>query len=173
MKFTIEERVFIVENFARKKCIRKFRRKYFDPPVPTMCVFKLVKKWRATGSGCDIKKQVKRIVLTEEKVRDTEARLQFSPRKLLRCLAQETGVLLSLVPRDSDARMTALAKVNSKCKRQTRPLVEVASHINKPRTGSNKNLVLGLRWGLTPRQTGRLIVGRNITLTLTLTRVNE
>jgi hypothetical protein len=29
---------------------------------------------------------------------------------------------------------------------------------------SNKNLVLGLRWGLTPRLTGLLTVGRDVTL---------
>jgi hypothetical protein len=86
MKVTIEQRVFIVETFARKKtyrkCIRKFHHKYPDSPVP------------AIGSVCDIKKQSKRIVLTEGKVWDIEARLQISPRKSLRCLAQETGVLL-------------------------------------------------------------------------------
>jgi hypothetical protein len=65
MKFTTEQRVFIVESFARKKLrekrIRKFRLKYRDSPVPTAsCVSKLVKKWRVTGSvsrnlfkGCD------------------------------------------------------------------------------------------------------------------------
>jgi hypothetical protein len=84
-------------NFARKKtyrkCICKFRHKYLDSPVPTtLCVSNLVKKWGVTGSVCDIKKQSKRIVLTEEKVQDIEARLQISPRKLLRRLAQETGV---------------------------------------------------------------------------------
>jgi hypothetical protein len=30
---------------------------------------------------------------------------------------------------------------------------------------SNKNLVLGPRWALTPKLTGRLTVGRNVTLT--------
>jgi hypothetical protein len=34
---------------------------------------------------------------------------------------------------------------------------------------SNKNLVLGSKWGLTPRLTGRLTVGHNVSLTLTLT----
>jgi hypothetical protein len=34
-------------------------------------------------------------VLTEEDVRDTEARLQISPRKSLRRLAQEAGVSLA------------------------------------------------------------------------------
>jgi hypothetical protein len=61
MKFTIEQRVFIVETFARKKktyrkCIRKFRRKYPDSPVPTTSCVLNVKKWQAKGSVCDIKK---------------------------------------------------------------------------------------------------------------------
>jgi hypothetical protein len=43
---------------------------------------------------CDKKKQPKRTVLTEAKVQDIEARLQISPRKSLRHLAQETGVSL-------------------------------------------------------------------------------
>jgi hypothetical protein len=41
-----------------------------------------------------MKKQPKRIVLTDEMVRDIEARLQISPRKSLRRLAQETGFSL-------------------------------------------------------------------------------
>jgi hypothetical protein len=52
----------------------KCRRKYCDSPVPMKSyVSKLVKKWWATGSLCDMKKQLKRIVLTEEKFRDIEA----------------------------------------------------------------------------------------------------
>jgi hypothetical protein len=59
MKFTTEQHVFIVESFTRKKtyrkCILKFRRKYPDSPVPiASCVSKLVQKWRATGSVCDM-----------------------------------------------------------------------------------------------------------------------
>jgi hypothetical protein len=96
MKFTTEQGVFIVESFARKKTyrkrIRKFHRKYRDSPVPTAsCVSKLVKKWQATGSVCDMKKQPKRIVLSDKKVWVIEARLQISPRKSLRRLAQEHG----------------------------------------------------------------------------------
>jgi hypothetical protein len=53
-----------------------------------------VKKWRATGSVCDIKQHSKRIVLTEEKVRDIEARLQIRRRESLGRLAQETVVSL-------------------------------------------------------------------------------
>jgi hypothetical protein len=102
MKFTTEQLVFIVESFARKKtyrkCIRKFRRKYRDSPVPTASyVSKLVRKWWTTGSVCHMKKQSKRIVLTDENVRDIEARLQISPRKSLRRVAQETGVSLGLL----------------------------------------------------------------------------
>jgi hypothetical protein len=41
-----------------------------------------------------MKRQSKRNVLTEEKFQDIQARLQVSPRKLLRRLAQETGVSL-------------------------------------------------------------------------------
>ena len=99
MKFTIKQRVFIVETIARKniyrKFARRFRQKYPDSPVPTKsCVNRLLKKWRATGSVSDKKKQSKRTVLTELKVQDIQARLQISPRKSLRRLAQETGVSL-------------------------------------------------------------------------------
>jgi hypothetical protein len=87
--------VFIVETFVRKKTYSKCIRKYPDSPAPTKsCVSKLLKKWRATGSVCDIKKELKKIVLTEEKVRDTEARLLISPRKSLRRLEEVTGVSL-------------------------------------------------------------------------------
>jgi hypothetical protein len=84
MKFTTGQHVFIVESFARektyRKCTHKFRRKYPDSPVPTAsCVSKLVQNWWATGSVCDMKKQLKRIVLNDEKVWDIEARLQISP----------------------------------------------------------------------------------------------
>jgi hypothetical protein len=47
--------------------------------------------------------------------------------------------------------MTALARASSNCKRQTRPLI---------REGAPNGCFV-------PRQTGRLTVGRNITLTLT------
>jgi hypothetical protein len=77
----------------------------------------------------------------------------------------------SRVPRDSDPRMTALARISSNCKRQTRSLVrESAPH------QQTRNCLTAIKiWSsdpdvcLTPRQTGRLTVGRNITLTLTLT----
>jgi hypothetical protein len=90
--------MFIVETFARKKLTENVSVSFIIN-IPTFQflqsrLFKLVKKWWAKGSVCDIKKQLKRIVLTDEKVRDIEARLQISSRKSLRRLAQETGVSL-------------------------------------------------------------------------------
>jgi hypothetical protein len=41
---------------------------------------------------------------------------------------------------------------------------ERTPHVDKTVTGSNKNLVLGPGRGLTPRLTGRLAVGCNVTL---------
>jgi hypothetical protein len=41
-----------------------------------------------------MKRQSKRNITTEEKIQDIQARLQVSPRKSLRRLAQETGVSL-------------------------------------------------------------------------------
>jgi hypothetical protein len=50
----------------------------------------------------------------------------------------------SPVPRDSDPRMTALARANSNYKRQTRPLVRESA----PLSDGNKNLVVSPRWVL-------------------------
>jgi hypothetical protein len=64
--------------------------------------------------------------------------------------------------------MTALARASSNCKRQTRPHVrETGPH------QQTRNCLTVIRiaqdGSLTPRQTGRLTVGRNIILTLSLT----
>jgi hypothetical protein len=69
--------------------------------------------------------------------------------------------------KDSDPRTTALANANSNCKRQTRPLVREGG----PHQQTRKCLILIKIWSWTPdgcmtrRQTGRLTVRRNITLT--------
>jgi hypothetical protein len=45
------------------------------------------------------------------------------------CMCEEQGKIWPRVPRDSDPRMTALARASSNCKRQTPPLVrESAPH---------------------------------------------
>jgi hypothetical protein len=51
-----------------------------------------VNKLRTEGLLIDKKQKHKRLVLTEEKLDDTGARLQRAPRKSLKCLARETGV---------------------------------------------------------------------------------
>jgi hypothetical protein len=73
------------------------------------------------------------------------------------------------VPRDSDQRMTALARTSSNCKRQTHYLVrEVAL-----RQQTRNSLAVTKIWSgasdgsLTPRQTYRLTAGCNIILTKT------
>jgi hypothetical protein len=62
--------------------------------------------------------------------------------------------------------MTALASASSNCKRQTRPLVREGAP--NQQTRNNKDLVVTPDECFLPRQTGRLTVGRNITLTLTV-----
>jgi hypothetical protein len=78
--------------------------------------------------------------------------------------------ILSWVPRDSDPRMTALARSSSNCKRQTRPLVRKGAPHQQTRNCLRVTKIWSWnpRWGLTSRQTGRLTVGRNVTMTSTL-----
>jgi hypothetical protein len=52
--------------------------------------------------------------------RDTVSRRR---RRKGKHLKSETGKIRSQVPRDSDPRMTALARASTNCKRQIRPLV--------------------------------------------------
>jgi hypothetical protein len=98
VRYSIEQRVFLIETYftkkkSVKKCIRKFRLKFPEAPVPTQpYVNQLIRKLHITGSMLDKKKERKRNVLTEEKLTDIQARLQLSPRKSLRRLSQETDV---------------------------------------------------------------------------------
>jgi hypothetical protein len=67
--------------------------------------------------------------------------------------------------------MTALARASSNCKRQTRALVREG--VPRQQTRNCMTVIKISSWApdecLTPRQTGRLTVGRKITFTLTLT----
>jgi hypothetical protein len=96
VRYSIEQRVFLTGTyFAKKKsvkkCIWKFRLKFPEAPVPSQpYVNQLIRRRHITGSVLDKKKERKRSVLTEEKLTDIQARLQLSPRKSLRMLAQET-----------------------------------------------------------------------------------
>jgi hypothetical protein len=96
--YSIEQIVFLIETFfakkkSAKKCIREFRLKFPEAPVPSQpYVNQLIRKWHSTGSVQDKKKERKRSVLTEEKLTDIQARLQLSPRKSLRRLAQDADI---------------------------------------------------------------------------------
>jgi hypothetical protein len=75
------------------KCRRKFRRKFSDERVPNrQTMYSLLNKFRTTWLLVHRKKKRKRRVLTEEKLDDIGARLEPTPTKSLKLLAQETGV---------------------------------------------------------------------------------
>jgi hypothetical protein len=75
------------------KCQRKFRSKFRDEGVPSgQTIHRLVNKIRSTGFLIDKKQKHKRRVLTGEKLDNIRARIQHTPRKSLKRLAQETGV---------------------------------------------------------------------------------
>ena len=97
MRYSTEQRIFICSTFMKqhswRRCRRKFRRRYPDAPVPdrtTIC--RLFKKFNETGSVANKKPRVNKRVLTEEKLDEIAFRLEISPRKSLRRLAQEVGV---------------------------------------------------------------------------------
>jgi hypothetical protein len=93
---SLEQRVFLHDTYVKygsaEKCRRKFRRKFRDERVPSrQTIHNLVNKLRTTGFLIDKKTKHKRRVLTE-KLDDMGARLEHTPRKSLRRLAQATGV---------------------------------------------------------------------------------
>ncbi|PSN57363.1 hypothetical protein C0J52_02895 [Blattella germanica] len=97
MRYSTEQSIFICSTFMKqhswRRCRRKFRRRYPDAPVPdrtTIC--RLFKKFNETGSVANKKPRVNKRVLTEEKLDEIAFRLEISPRKSLRRLAQEVGV---------------------------------------------------------------------------------
>jgi transposase len=97
VRYTLEQRVFLyvthVKYGSSGKCRRKFRRKFRDERVlRRQTVHNLVNKRRTTGLVMDNKQKHKRQLLTEEKLHDIRARLEHTPRKSLKRLAQEAGV---------------------------------------------------------------------------------
>jgi hypothetical protein len=64
--------------------------------------------------------------------------------------------MCSWVPRDSDARITALAGTGTNCKLLNRPIVKRRpTSAMRQVSDSNENLLLSPRWRFTPRQTDR------------------
>jgi transposase len=95
--YTLEQRVFLYDTHVKYgftgNCQRKFRRKFCDERVSSrQTIHNLVNKLRTTGLLIDKKTKHKRPVLAEEKLDDTGARLEHTPRKSLKHLAEGTGV---------------------------------------------------------------------------------
>jgi hypothetical protein len=89
----LEQCVFLYDTYVKYGTATKCRRKFHDERVPSrQTIHNLVNKLRTTGLLIDKKQKHKRRVLTE-KLDDTGARLEHTPRKSLKRLAQETGVL--------------------------------------------------------------------------------
>ena len=95
--FSVEQRVFICNTFLKhaswKICHRKFCKKYPDSKVPCKrTVYRIVEKFRKTGSVLDKKKIRRRFVLTEEKLDEIGAQMETCPGKSLHRLAVKSGV---------------------------------------------------------------------------------
>jgi hypothetical protein len=86
------------DTYVKSGCVRtvrrRFARKFQDVTIPhRKTIHAIVNKVRQTGSLLDKKRTVsKRRVLTEEKLDEIGARLEHSPQKSLRLIAQETGI---------------------------------------------------------------------------------
>jgi transposase len=109
--YTSEQRVFLYNTYVKygsaRKCQRKFRRKFRDERVPCRkTIYNLVNKLRLTGLSIGRKQKRQRRVLTEEKLCDLGARLEHTPGKSLKRLAQE--IILS---KSSARRATKLLKL--------------------------------------------------------------
>jgi hypothetical protein len=104
VRYTLEQHVFLYDSYVKYrsagKCMWKFRHKFHDKRVPSrQTIHNLVNKLRKMGLLIDKKQKHKRQVLTE-KLHDTEARLELTPRKSLKHLAQETRVSKSSAKRN-------------------------------------------------------------------------
>jgi transposase len=114
------------DTYVKSGCIRTVRRrfahKFQDVTIPhRKTIHAIVNKVRQTGSLLDRKRTVsKRRVLTEEKLDEIGARLEHSPRKSLRLIAQETGI-----SKTSARTATILLKLKPN---ETRAVHEVQPH---------------------------------------------
>jgi transposase len=97
VRYSLEQRVFLYDTHMKYgsagKCRRKFQRKFHAERVPSrQTIHNLVNKLRTTGFLIDKKTKHKHRGLPEEKLDEIGARLEHTPRKSLKHLAQETGV---------------------------------------------------------------------------------
>jgi hypothetical protein len=89
--YTSEQRVFLDDTYVKyrsaRECWRKLRCKFCDVPS-RQTIHNLVNKLRSAGLLIDTKWKCKLQVLTEDKLDDTGATLEHTPRKSVKCLAQ-------------------------------------------------------------------------------------
>jgi hypothetical protein len=98
VRYTLEQLVFMYDAYVKyksaRKCQRKFQCKSRDERLLSrQTIHNLVSKLRTMGLLRDKKLKHKCQVLTQEKLDDIGSRLEHTPRKSLKCPAQETGVL--------------------------------------------------------------------------------
>ncbi|PNF33704.1 hypothetical protein B7P43_G11429 [Cryptotermes secundus] len=111
VRYTLEQRVFLYETYVKHgsptKCWQIFQSKFYDGRVPSrQTIHNLASKLRTTGLLIDKKQKHMVRVLTVEKLDRTGARLEHTPRKSSKPLAQETGVSNS-----SASKVTQLLKL--------------------------------------------------------------
>ncbi|PSN39384.1 hypothetical protein C0J52_26134 [Blattella germanica] len=98
VKYTTEQRIFLVETYLLKKrsydkTIRKFRHRFPGSTMPSrQYITQLFTKWHETGSILNKKRNRRKRVLTEETLADIQGRMAVSPRKSSRRLAQQCGI---------------------------------------------------------------------------------
>jgi hypothetical protein len=100
--YTLEQLVFLYDTNVKygsaRKCWQKFWCKFHNERVPSsQTIHNLVTKPTSTGLLRDKKQKHKFRVLTEEALDDIRARLEYTPSKSPKHLAQETGVSKSSV----------------------------------------------------------------------------
>jgi hypothetical protein len=88
VQYALEQYVFLHDNYMKLGPARKCQRKFIHKFPSRQIIHNLVNK-------LDKKQKLKHQVLTEEKLHDIGARLEHTPRKSLKRLAQETGVSMS------------------------------------------------------------------------------
>jgi transposase len=93
IRYTSEQRVFLYDTYVKHGSAGKCRRKFRDETVPSrQTIHNLVNKLRTMGFLIDKETKYKHRVLTEKKLDDTGARLEHTPGKSLKRLAQGIGV---------------------------------------------------------------------------------
>ena len=91
--YTIQQRIFMYNWYVITSSCREVVRRFPGVLVPSIeAVRLLVNEFRDTGSILDKERNVKRRVLTEQKLEEIGEMLENSPQKSLRRLAQQTDI---------------------------------------------------------------------------------